>query len=71
MIVTCTIVDWHEASDLPDADTTVLVHCLAGDEPVWVGYFDGETWRSTDGDDLEDSVVLHWAHLPEPPGGGR
>lgn len=49
---------------LPDSDLTVLIHSSASDEPVWMGYHDGETWRAISG---EKAKVTHWAPLPEPP----
>lgn len=52
---------------LPDSDTTVLIHCPISDDPVWMGYHDGETWRSVDGEALDRDFVDHWAHLPDPP----
>ncbi len=61
-------VEWQDASlQLPDSDTTVLVHCPISDDPVWLGYHDGEHWRSIDGQTLDDKFVDHWADLPEGP----
>lgn len=50
--------------EMPDADETVLVHCPKEDEPVWLGFFDGEDWRTVDVECIE---VTHWMPLPEPP----
>lgn len=62
-----TSIQWFDASRvLPDADLTVLVHCPAADEPVWLGYYDGDTWRDVTGLAVEHPVK-HWADLPEPP----
>jgi hypothetical protein len=37
---------WKSVTDeMPDADQTVLVHCPDADEPVWLGFHDGECWR--------------------------
>lgn len=61
-------VTWVDAAEqLPDSDTTVLIHCSQSDDPVWMGYHDGETWRAVDGMDLGDAFVDHWADLPEAP----
>jgi hypothetical protein len=59
---------WVDAcKQLPDSDTTVLIHCPISDDPVWIGYHDGEMWRQIDGEALPDDFVDHWAELPEPP----
>lgn len=59
---------WHDTrEEMPDADMTVLVHCPPSDDPVWLGYFDGETWRNVAGEDLGAEFVTHWMDLPEPP----
>ena len=44
-------IEWVSVKDaLPDSDTTVLVYAPAAlDEPVWLGYHDGETWVSVTG----------------------
>lgn len=61
-------IQWTAAAiQLPDADLTVLIHCPISDDPVWLGYFDGETWRDVDGGDLGTTFVDHWANLPDPP----
>lgn len=52
------------ADDLPDADLTVMIHHPDEDEPVWVGYLDGETWRTAEGVRV---AVTHWMPMPEPP----
>jgi hypothetical protein len=49
---------------LPDSDLTVMIHHPEEDEPVWLGYHDGETWRMADGTRCS---VTHWMPLPEPP----
>ena len=57
--------DWKSAGDeLPDADQTVLIHHPKNDEPVWLGFFDGEQWHDVDAMPAE---VSHWAPMPEPP----
>jgi hypothetical protein len=41
---------WIRCQDeMPDADLTVMIHHAGEDEPVWMGYHDGETWRMVDG----------------------
>jgi len=55
--------------DLPDDELTVLVATPDGAEPVFLGYKDGECWRSVHGEQIK---VSHWLPLPEPPTeGGR
>lgn len=55
---------WISVCDeMPDDETTVLVHCL-DDEPVWLGYKVGDEWRTVEGV-LAD--VTHWMPLPVPP----
>lgn len=50
--------------ELPDSALTVLVHHPEEDEPVWLGYHDGVTWRATEGTRIS---VTHWMPMPEPP----
>ena len=58
---------WIDATkERPDADSTVLIHAPKDDEPVWLGYFDGESWRGVHGGVLFHQVT-HWMDLPEPP----
>ena len=57
--------EWTNINDeMPDADMMVLVACPECDEPVWLGYFDGDEWRTADGGVV---TVTHWMDLPEPP----
>lgn len=56
------LITWHEvAKDMPDADLTVLVRTHGSEEPVWLGFFDGEVWRDTDGQEI---TVVRWADMP-------
>ena len=58
---------WKRCADeMPDSDSTVMIHHAEEDEPVWMGYHDGETWRMVDG---TRCAVSHWMPLPEPPRG--
>lgn len=58
---------WHPvASQLPDADTVVLVHVPGADEPVWLGYWDGDEWRYADAMPVTQPVT-HWCEMPQPP----
>jgi hypothetical protein len=67
-------IQWIAVKDqLPDSDTTVLVYAPAAlDEPVWLGYHDGESWVSVTGamygteDEIAESV-LAWAQIPKGP----
>jgi hypothetical protein len=49
---------------LPDDALTVLIVTPDCDEPVTVGYIDGETWSNGYGESVS---VTHWMELPEPP----
>lgn len=50
--------------ELPDADITVLVYIPSDDETIFMGYLDGDCWRSVSGEQIE---VTHLADLPAPP----
>jgi hypothetical protein len=57
---------------LPDAETTVLVHAPGADEPVWLGWYDGFFWFAVTGDGYgdEDEIaaeVKAWATMPGGP----
>lgn len=56
---------WTPSTTLPDSETTVLIvidpDC--SDEPVWLGYHDGEQWRTAEGALVP---VTHWMNLPKP-----
>ena len=47
---------------MPDADTTVHVFVPDGDEQVWLGYFDVDSWCYVDGPTI-DHPVTHWANM--------
>jgi hypothetical protein len=51
-------------NQLPDDDIVVLTYTPTHSEPVWLSYYDGETWHYAEGDRHTPS---HWAELPEPP----
>lgn len=54
--------------EMPDADTTVLMHHPAWDEPVEIGYWDGAVWRNRFDEDCSGAEEpTHWRHFPEPP----
>jgi hypothetical protein len=58
---------WQSVADqMPDDDLTVMIHHPEEDEPVWLGYHDGDddTWRTVDGTRCE---VTHWAEMPDAP----
>jgi hypothetical protein len=58
------VVSWNDAQKiLPDADECVLVFSPENDEPVWIGFYDGEQWVS-DGCIAYETPVVAWAHLP-------
>jgi hypothetical protein len=57
-------VKWNEASkELPDSDIEVLIAVsdASNQGEVWVGYHDGNNWRSCSGGIVG---VSHWADLP-------
>ena len=62
--------DWRKVSDeMPDSDQTVLIASPAADsEPVWLGFHDGEEWRTVEGEPCE---VSHWAPMPDGPQEGQ
>jgi hypothetical protein len=65
-------VDWKDAAkELPDDALTVLIHCPSEVEPVWLGWYESGhgDWFNVEGHNLCE--VLHWAQMPEPPGGGK
>ena len=48
---------------LPDSDVTVLVFCPESVEPVWLGFYDGEDWRSIDSIRQQLRALLPQANL--------
>lgn len=52
---------------IPDSDLTVLLCDPEGDEPVWLGYLDGEEdeWLYVDG---ATANPKYWAEIPRGPG---
>lgn len=53
---------FHEpAEQMPDSDLTVIVRTRGCEEPVWLGYHDGEQWRDVDNLPID---VVRWAELP-------
>jgi hypothetical protein len=58
---------WIEtAKEMPDDESTVLIYVEQHTEPVWMGYKDGDDWRTVDAE-LIQFPVTHWMPLPEPP----
>jgi hypothetical protein len=58
---------WYSADAPPDVDTTVMVFVPGSDEPVWLGYFDGEDWYAVGGELYEGTIeekVTAWAPMP-------
>lgn len=48
---------------LPDSDLTVHIAIEGNDNgPTWLGYLDGDEWRSVDGGLVEGTVVA-WAEM--------
>ncbi|SNT33381.1 hypothetical protein SAMN06265795_12619 [Noviherbaspirillum humi] len=59
------MVYWHKLPDqLPDVDTTVMIYTPDANEPVWMGWFDGEIWREVGSARV---YPTHWAELLEGP----
>lgn len=57
------VIEWHSVAEkMPDADITVLIHAPDLDEPVWLGWFDGEKWYAVDATEVEG--VADWADVP-------
>jgi hypothetical protein len=54
--------NWH--TGLPDSDVTVLMLLQNEEYPIWVGFHDGESWRTADTSTV-DGPVLGWLHLEE------
>lgn len=52
---------------MPDDELTVMVAVVGANEPVWLGYHDGDGWREISGAPIE---VTHWMPIPEPPTAG-
>ena len=62
--------NWKDvAAEMPDADSTVLIYAPKDNDPVWLGYFDGQDWRGIHGGLLAHKVT-HWMEMPEPPNAG-
>lgn len=62
MMLTETIT-WHPVAEgLPDDGIAVLVATKNCEEPVWLGFLDGEQWRDVDATAIE---VTHWADIPK------
>jgi hypothetical protein len=60
--------DWQPISQgLPDSDSTVLIAIENADEPIWIGFHDGEQWRYLDATAVLPLRVTHWANFPEGP----
>jgi hypothetical protein len=59
------VIAWQDAASLlPDSDTTVLVCTPKENEPVQLGYHDGEAWR----DFWKGRIhVTYWANVPKGP----
>lgn len=63
-MLTETITFYEVTERMPDSDLTVIVRLKNSDdqEPVWLGYHDGERWRDLDAMPIE---VVRWADMPE------
>lgn len=51
---------------LPDDEITVLIALQDSEEPVWIGYHDGDGWHYASGEPAGDNVT-HWQHMIEGP----
>jgi len=63
-------IEWVACSErLPDDYLNVLIHAPNDDEPIWLGYVDGECWRTVEGIPLPEGHVVDWAEMPAGPHG--
>jgi hypothetical protein len=63
-----TVITWIMASsNLPDADTIVLVYCPRETEPVQLAFLEDEDAQLWLTPALKPIYVQCWAELPEPP----
>jgi len=61
-------ITWIDASSrLPDDNTTVMLFAPDSDEPVWLGYYEDDTWYVVCGNALKPGAVTHWSTLPAGP----
>lgn len=61
-------IHWNKPADcMPDADETVLIFTPRGDDPVWLGYYDGTTWITVEGFPMADNEVTFWSPMPRGP----
>lgn len=57
--------NWIPVTDrLPDDDLMVMIALEDSDEPVWIGYHEGDGWYAANADPVH---VTHWAPIPEGP----
>jgi hypothetical protein len=57
-------ITWHPVSEPPDSDITVLLFEPDADEPVFMGYHNGEAWCDAESFRAEPT---HWADMPKGP----
>ena len=50
--------------DVPDDEQIVIVHVEVQNDPVWIGYKQGQKWYTAEGFRV---FPTHWCELPEPP----
>lgn len=62
-LIQCMSDQWITA-ELPDADLTVLMRLQDLEYPIWVGFHDGDGWRSADSTSV-DGPVLGWMQLED------
>jgi hypothetical protein len=60
---------WRRVEDeLPESDLTVIIYMPGADNPVDVGFHDGESWCDYLGAELiGPNQVSHWMQLPNTP----
>lgn len=57
--------EWHPASEPPDADTTVLIELDPDSdysEPTFMGFYGDGVWHDVHGEQVE---VIAWANPPK------
>lgn len=59
-------ITWHAVADcLPDSDMTVMVYSELWDDPIFMGWHDGDDgWRNIHAENIQPT---HWADLPQGP----
>lgn len=58
------LINWIPVAErLPDDEMTVLIFSEKHDEPVWLGFYENNTWFLPDGMPLL-ARPTHWSEMP-------